>query len=83
MNVLLEQFYHTTRVAGHAGLGAFVAGFVAATAPLSVPLYIWWRSDYDEKDCEVKNGLVTDKKLNDTSINRCIPRGLNPDRKID
>jgi hypothetical protein len=42
--------YQTTRVAGHAGFGAAVGGITAATAPISIPLYIYWRSDVDQRN---------------------------------
>jgi hypothetical protein len=41
--------YHASRVAGHAGFGSAVGGITAATAPVSIPLYVWWRSDFDKK----------------------------------
>jgi hypothetical protein len=41
--------YQASRVAGHAGFGAAVGGITAATAPVSIPLYMYWRSDVDQK----------------------------------
>lgn len=37
--------YQVSRVASHAGFGAAIGGFTAATAPVTIPFYIWWRSD--------------------------------------
>lgn len=39
--------YHTSRIAGHAGWGAAIGGFTAATAPLSIPGYIYWKKHYN------------------------------------
>lgn len=38
----VTMVYHTCRVASHAGLGAFIAGATAATAPVFIPLYVFW-----------------------------------------
>jgi hypothetical protein len=42
--------YHASRVAGYAGWGAGIGGFTTATAPVSIPAYIYWRSDIDDKE---------------------------------
>ena len=48
-NELIEHpircVYNTSRVAAHVGLGGFLAGFVALTAPVSIPMYCYWRSE--------------------------------------
>ena len=36
--------YQASRVAAHTGWGASIGGFTAATAPVSIPLYIYWKS---------------------------------------
>lgn len=45
----IRGVYHTCRIATHVGFGAAVAGAVALTAPISIPLYCFWRSDVDKK----------------------------------
>ena len=45
----IRGIYHTCRIAGHVGFGAFVAGGVALTAPLSIPAYAYWRRELDYK----------------------------------
>jgi hypothetical protein len=36
----IQGVYTMSRIAGHAGFGAFIAGFCALTAPVTIPLYI-------------------------------------------
>lgn len=43
--VPMRGVYHTFRIGAHAGFGGFVAGFVAMTAPVSIPIYMYWRKD--------------------------------------
>jgi len=57
--------YHTSRVAGFAGLGAFCGGGVAATAPISVPLYIYWKG----KDVPEENDDINEIDNNASSSN--------------
>lgn len=47
----ISMVYNTSRIAGMSGFGAFIGGSVALTAPVSMPLYIYWRSinDHGEK----------------------------------
>lgn len=40
----IQAVYNTSRVAGSAGLGAFIGGITALTAPVSIPAYIYWKS---------------------------------------
>lgn len=51
----IRVVYHTTRVAGHAGWGAGIGGFTAATAPVTIPFYMYWRSCQDEVDRQKQN----------------------------
>lgn len=48
-NKLIEMpirgVYHATRVIAYSGWGTFFGGFIASTAPVSVPMYVYWRSD--------------------------------------
>ena len=46
----MRGVYHTTRIAAHGGLGAFIGGFTALTAPVSIPLYMYWRRDMDQQN---------------------------------
>lgn len=48
----ISVVYNITRIAGSAGLGAFIAGTTALTAPISVPLYIMWKNKDNEKNKE-------------------------------
>lgn len=41
--------YHTSRVAAHASWGSIIGATVAATAPISIPLYMYWKSNTAEK----------------------------------
>lgn len=36
----IQGVYTMSRITGHAGFGAFIAGFCALTAPVTIPLYI-------------------------------------------
>ena len=45
----IRGVYHTSRIAGHAGWGAAIAGFFAATFPVSIPTYMLIRLQYDQK----------------------------------
>lgn len=46
----IRMIYHTCRIASHTGLGAFIGGTTALTAPLSIPMYCWYKSD-PKPDC--------------------------------
>ena len=56
--------YNTSRVAGSAGLGAFIGGATALTAPVSIPLYIYW-SNARRKVEERKKRAVLERALGD------------------
>jgi len=45
----MRSVYHTTRIASHSGMGAFIGGATALTAPISIPLYMYWRKDLDQE----------------------------------
>ena len=36
-------FYQASRIAFYFGLGSFIGGFTALTAPISLPYYVWWK----------------------------------------
>jgi hypothetical protein len=57
----IRGVYQATRVAGAAGFGGAVAGFVAATAPISIPAYMYWKGDFDTKE-DPKNDANTSTK---------------------
>jgi hypothetical protein len=40
----IQFVYQSSRVAAHTGWGAFIGGFTASTAPISIPAYMYWRS---------------------------------------
>jgi len=44
LEVPIRGVYQTTRIAGHAGWGSAIGGITAASAPLSIPLYIYWKN---------------------------------------
>ena len=46
----IRGVYHASRVSGYSGWGAFIGGFTAATAPVSIPLYILWKGDENRSD---------------------------------
>jgi len=37
----MRGVYHASIIAAHIGWGGIVGGFAAATAPISIPTYIW------------------------------------------
>ena len=43
----IRGVYHSCRV--HAGIGGFLAGGFAMTAPFSAPAYFFWRKDMEKK----------------------------------
>lgn len=45
----IRGVYHISRVAGYAGWGAAIGGAAALTAPISIPLYIYWKGDEGEE----------------------------------
>jgi len=78
----IRGVYHTSRIAGHAGWGAVIAGFVAATFPVSIPMYIFVRSKYDQT--EVQNGETeTELKPEPKVIDKEIIGKITPPLKIE
>ena len=45
LEVPIRVIYHAGRIVAHAGVGFVVGGSFAVTAPVSIPLYVWWRND--------------------------------------
>lgn len=44
LEVPIRGVYQSSRIAGHAGWGSVIGGLSAATAPISIPCYIFWKN---------------------------------------
>jgi hypothetical protein len=44
----IRCMYHASRIAFHAGVGSVAGGITAATAPISIPAYIWWMNRHNK-----------------------------------
>jgi len=38
----IRAVYHLTRITAMTGWGSAIGGFAAATAPITISVYIWW-----------------------------------------
>lgn len=48
----IRAVYQTSRIAGAAGFGSFIGGVTALTAPVSIPGYIYWKSNQTDEPKE-------------------------------
>jgi hypothetical protein len=48
ISIDIECIYQTSPIAVHAGVGSVIGGITAATAPISIPAYIWWMNRHNK-----------------------------------
>lgn len=46
----ITAVYHTSRIAYHTGLGAGIAGLAALTAPISLPIYVYYKNTHEKQE---------------------------------
>jgi hypothetical protein len=44
----IRGMYHASRIAFYTGVGSVAGGITAATAPISIPAYIWWMNRHNK-----------------------------------
>ena len=80
IEVPLRFTYQTSRVGAHVGWGSFIGGFTAATAPVSIPVYLYWRSDEDkDKDKDNDNDNDNDNDKDNVNDSKCDNKNNNKD----